>query len=65
MEHRFKRDPDNWQAFPAKKSELFAIFEKRDTTSEFGTVSGRFACADANTSTDTDWQVIVEFAEFR
>jgi hypothetical protein len=32
MEHRFKRGSDTWQAFPAKKSEIFAIFAKRAMT---------------------------------
>jgi hypothetical protein len=33
MEHGFKRDQDTWQAFPAKKRKIFAIFEKKDTES--------------------------------
>jgi hypothetical protein len=35
MEHRFKRDPDTWQDFLPKKSNISVIFGERDTIGTF------------------------------
>jgi hypothetical protein len=52
MEHGFKRDPDTWQAFPARKRKIFAIFGKTDTDRWSVQCLAPFG-------------VIVEFAEIR
>jgi hypothetical protein len=42
MEHRFKRDPDTWQDFLPKKSNISVIFGERDTIGNFFTAHSFF-----------------------